>query len=513
MTKVVFGGRFIFNPGGGDRTKTDAEEINDSHEKFGIVMAITPKLKLREASVYSRQVMTRMPFRFGRSTMTQMPILHLRIKAETEDGKTVTGVSASGIPPLWFDKGASKTHADNIHDLSLSLRLALEHYLEMDAAPVWFLHKVLEPEIRKVAAAKSLNDLTSGFGIALVDSALIDAVCRHTGIPFHAALKQNVFGFGEDLAAILPSQPVERIALRHTVGLLDPITAADVVTPVNDGLPETLEDVIRQYQAGYFKLKISGDQAGSIDRLTRIAKVLDAQAGDYKATLDGNEQFHDMAEFAAFMRDASRVPALENLWNRTLLIEQPVARHSSLEDSVAAPLAEISAFKPVIIDESDGTDDAVERALELGYRGISAKNCKGVFRTLHSYRHIRRLAARGGKAILTSEDLTNVPVVPLHQDFCVAAALGIPHTERNGHHYIVGFKFLSASEREAALREFPSLYRAREGAEPVLRIEGGFINLKEINASGFGTRSEPDWDSLEPVRLPEVPEDIIEDRH
>src|SRR5688500_13966519 len=178
-----------------------------------------------------------------------------------------------------------------------------------------------------------------------------------------------------------------------------------------------------------------------------------------------------MGEFAAFVREASRDGALEGLWNRTLLIEQPVARHAALEDSVAGPLAEISAFKPVIIDESDGSDEAVERALALGYGGISAKNCKGVFRTLHSYRHIRRLESRGGRAILTSEDLTNVPVVPLHQDLCVAAALGIPHSERNGHHYIVGFRYLTAPEREAALREFPSLYRAREGAEPVLRID------------------------------------------
>lgn len=475
-------------------------------------MAIIPKLKLREASVFSRQVHTRMPFRFGRATMTQMPILHLRLRLETGDGKQVTGVSASGIPPLWFDKGAAKTHADNIHDLSLSLRLALGQYLEMDAGPVWNLHHICEPIVRKSAAAKGLNELTAGFGIALVDAALIDGACKLAGVPFHAALKANLLGYGEDLAAILPSHPVERIALRHTVGLLDPITAGDVASPIGDGLPETLEDVIREYRAGYFKIKISGDFAASMDRLRRIAAVLDAQAGDYKATLDGNEQFHDMGEFAAFLREAAKDRALESLWNRTLLIEQPVARHASLEDSVSGPLEEISAFKPVIIDESDGSDDAVERALSLGYRGISAKNCKGVFRTLHSFRHIRRLASMGGRAILTSEDLTNAPVVPLHQDFCVAAALGIPHSERNGHHYIVGFKYLSEAERQAALAEFPSLYRAREGAEPVLRIDGGFINLKEINANGFGTVSEPDWESLEPVRLPDIPEDIIEDR-
>lgn len=473
-------------------------------------MVNTPKFKLLEASVFSRQIKTRMPFRFGRSTMTQMPILHLRLKVESDTGRTVVGVSASGIPPLWFDKGAGKTHADNINDLSLSLRLALDEYMKLDQAPVWYLHHVAEPVVRRIAAGKGLNELTAGFGVALVDSALIDAACRHTGATFHAALKGNLLGYGADFAGMLPAAPLDRIALRHTVGLADPITAGDITEPVGDGLPESLEDVVREYRAGYFKIKISGDAAGSRERLRRIAGVLDARAGDYKATLDGNEQFHDMGEFADFMREAASDPALQSFWKRTLWIEQPVGRGHSLVDSVAGPLKEISAFKPVIIDESDGGDDAFERALALGYRGISAKNCKGVFRTLHSFKRIQEISAAGRPApILSSEDLTNAPIVPLHQDLCVAAALGITHSERNGHHYIIGFDFLSAREREDALREFPSLYKTRATGNPVLRVDDGFISVRELNQNGFGTMSEPDWNSLEPVRLPEIPEDII----
>jgi hypothetical protein len=475
-------------------------------------MVIMPQYRLREASVFSRQIKTRMPFRFGRSTLTQMPILHLRVTVEAHDGKILTGAGACGIPPLWFDKAAGKTHADNIQDLSISLRLALEAYMQLDQAPVWFLHKVAEPGIRKAAEAKGLNDLTAGFGVALADSALIDAACRHMGVTFHAALKANLFGYGADFAAMVPEKPLERIALRHTVGLVDPITDADITEPVDDGLPESLEQVVRHYKAKFFKLKISGDRTASRERLRRIASVLDAQAGDYRATLDGNEQFHDMGEFADFILDARRDPALQNLWHRTLLIEQPVGRGHSLVDAVAGPLKEVSAFKPVIIDESDGSDDSFTRALALGYQGISAKNCKGAFRTLHSFRLIKEMEAAGKfSPILSSEDLTNAPVFPLHQDLCVAAALGIRHSERNGHHYIIGFDFLSPREREDALREFPSLYGARERGSPVVRIEDGFLSMREINQNGFGTASEPDWENLEPVRLPEIPEDVIAD--
>ena len=454
-----------------------------------------------------------MPFRFGRATLTEMPILHLRLKLESADGKLIEGASACGIPPLWFDKAAGKTHADNIRDLSVSLRLALDAYMRLDAAPVWFLHKAAEPPVRKAGAAKGLNDLTAGFGIALVDSALIDAACRHAQVTFHGALKGNVLGYGDAFAALVPARPLDRIAARHTVGLADPILDSDIAEPLNDGLPESLQQVVLRYRTRFFKIKITGDAAASRERLRRIASVLDAQAGDYRTTLDGNEQFHDMAEFAAFIGSAQADPALRSLWERTLFIEQPVGRDYSLVDAVAGPLQEISRFKPMIIDESDGDDGAVDRALALGYQGISAKNCKGVFRTLHSFMAIKTAEAAGKmNPILSSEDLTNVPALPLQQDLCVASALGIGHSERNGHHYITGFDFLSPRERQDALREFPSLYAAREGSSAVVRIENGFINAADINLRGYGAAAAPDWDALEPVRLPEIPDSAGEVR-
>jgi hypothetical protein len=141
----------------------------------------------------------------------------------------------------------------------------------------------------------------------------------------------------------------------------------------------------------------------------------------------------------------------------------------------------------------------------LGYGGISAKNGKGIFRTLHSFAYIaghnrnennRSSGKSATPAFMSSEDLTHAPVIPLHQDLCVAAALGMTHTERNGHHYIEGFRFLSPVEREAALREFPSLYTERPGNLPHHRTEGGRLDLEEINAHALGTQSEPDWASM-----------------
>lgn len=391
-------------------------------------------------------------------------------------------------PPLWFDKDSSKTHDDNIRDLLRSIRHAGDVYLSTAPADAWSLHRAAEPEARARCSQEGLNELTSGFGVALLDEAAIDAVCRKTEITFHGGLRKNLFGLGADFARLIPSAPLPRIAVRHTVGMADPITAADVAEPIADGLPETLEDVIRTYRVRYFKVKTSQDVEASLERLRRIAAVLDRDAGDYAVTLDGNEQFATMEEAAAFVRRAAADPALAGFWRRTLWIEQPVDRSASLVDGVAAALKEIDAAKPVIIDESDGIDEAVDRALALGYRGISAKNCKGVYRTLHSHRRAKETGA-----VLSSEDLMNTPIVPLHQDLCVAAALGIPHSERNGHHYIRAFRYFSPREREDAVRDFPSLYGPGPDGLPALRIESGELSLSEINAHAFGVKSLPDW--------------------
>ena len=96
--------------------------------------------------------------------------------------------------------------------------------------------------------------------------------------------------------------------MRHTVGLVDPIVAADQAPGerVNDGLPETLEEVVRHYRGRYYKLKVGGDIEADLDRLTRIAAVLDRGAGDYRATLDGNEQYDDVEGIAELWRRMRR---------------------------------------------------------------------------------------------------------------------------------------------------------------------------------------------------------------
>src|SRR5262249_47906170 len=152
------------------------------------------------------------------------------------------------------------------------------------------------------AASKGWSPLLASFGASLIERALIDAYCRLKGIPFSTILRDNDLGI--DLGQIhpelegchprkfLPEAPITRVSVRHTVGLADPLSQADLERGEwpDDGLPVSLEACIRHYGLSRFKIKISADTEKNIERLTAIASVLERTApGDYLCTLDGNE--------------------------------------------------------------------------------------------------------------------------------------------------------------------------------------------------------------------------------
>ena len=126
--------------------------------------------------------------------------------------------------------------------------------------------------------------------------------------------------------------------------------------------------------------------------------------------------------------------------------------------------------KPVIIDESDDSLDAFPRAKALGYKGVSSKTCKGIYKSLVNR---ARCAAWGGEYFMTGEDLTIQPGLALQQDLALVSQLGLTHVERNGHHYVNGMADLPRGEQQAFLTAHPDLYEQSHGAVRV-RIESGF---------------------------------------
>jgi hypothetical protein len=461
------------------------------------------KLQVREISLFERDVKLRMPFRFGVVTLTEAPQAFVRARVRLENGKEAEGGAAELLVPKWFDKDPALTNEQNFEQLRASLRLAREAYLG-GGVNTAFGHsiEIYGPQIA-IGATQGLNSLVACYGPALIDRAVLDALCRALGVSFYAAIQKNLPGISApgwqaDLLAfdmdefLAGLKPRSAIAARHTVGLADPLTAAE--KKLSDGLPETLEEVVERYRHRWFKLKISGDMRADLDRLTAIAKVLDARIGDpYRATLDGNEQFSDAEAVVRSWKAIQEQPELRRLASSVVYIEQPITRSRALGGDISA----LAEDKPVIIDESDDSLEAFPRARRLGYSGVSSKTCKGIYKSILNAARCRLWNMEEGRDryFMSGEDLTVQPGLALQQDLALVSLLGLSHVERNGHHYVNGMAGLPAAEQEGVLQSHRDLYERSHGAVRP-RIPGGMLEIKSLDAPGYASRVLPDWNSM-----------------
>jgi hypothetical protein len=450
-----------------------------------------------------------MPFRFGVVTLTECPQAFARARIELADGRSFWGGAAELMAPKWFDKNLALTNEDNFEQLRDVLRIARTAYLA-DASPdTAFGHFARQHDAQQAAGSRrGYNPLLASYGPALIDRAVLDALCRALGMSFYAAMRTNLVGLGARraefagfdwdrfLAALVSDASIEA---RHTVGLVDAITAADLQHPVSDGLPETLEQVVAHYGHRFFKLKVGGKIDADIARLTAIAAVLDRSGADYYVSLDGNEQYEDAAGVAELLARMRQTPALARLVRSLLFIEQPIARKTALEVDVRA----LAADKPVIVDESDGELDSFVQARACGYTGISSKTCKGLYKSLlNAARCAAWNAEEGGvRYFMSGEDLTTQAGLAVQQDLALVNLLGITHVERNGHHYVDGMAALPETEQSAFLAAHPDLYERSHGAVR-LRIRGGRLVLGTLDTTGYASAALPDWATMLPLAPP-----------
>jgi hypothetical protein len=468
-----------------------------------------PRLQIREIHLHERPVRLRLPFRFGVVTLTECPQAFAHVRIELPDGRSAWGGAAELMAPKWFDKNLALSNEDNFDQLRSVLHGARAAYLSDSSANTAFGHFARHHDAHQAACtAQGFNPLLASYGPALLDRAVLDALCRAQGLSFYAAVQGNLPGIGERHAAfagfdwpgfLAGLQPAASIAARHTVGMVDAITAADLQHPVADGLPETLEQVVAHYGHRHFKLKVGGRIDDDLARLTAIAAVLDQSPLDYVASLDGNEQYADAEGVAELLARMHESPALARLLRSILFIEQPIARKVALSVDVRR----LAADRPVIVDESDGELDAFVSARACGYSGISSKTCKGFYKSLLN---AARCAAWNAEAdgthyFMSAEDLTTQAGLSVQQDLALVNLLGITHVERNGHHYVNGMAALPRSEQQAFLSAHPDVYEDSHGAVR-LRIRDGRIALASLDGPGFASGAMPEWAGMAALKQP-----------
>ena len=476
------------------------------------------KVKVEQVDRFERDVRLRLPFRFGVITVTESIHAIIRVQVSLADGRSSEGVAAEALGAKWFEKSPSFTDTQNLDQLRQSLDIAIDHYKAQGFATPFGLFAGTYRMQQARGAELGLNPLVASYGPALLDRAILDALGKATGRSFAAMISSNAPGIiateltpdisDVQLQPFLANlKPAATIDLRHTVGLVDPLTAADrpAADRVNDGLPETLEEVVSYYRGRYYKLKVGGDIRADLDRLSRIASVLDAGAGDYRVTLDGNEQYDDVDGIVELWRRVEETPALARMVQATLFIEQPIKRAAAL----SRPVTALAAYRPVIIDESDGELSSFPRALRLGYAGVSSKNCKGFYKSILNASRVARLNAEagGGSYFMSAEDLTTGPGASVQQDLALVSLLGLTHVERNSHHFIDGMSGVPEDEQNAFVTAHSALYEKLPGTPARLRAQGGKLALGSLACPGFAVGADLNFNAMRP--MPAAPKERL----
>ncbi len=442
--------------------------------------------------------------------MTSAPHLFVRVTASCA-GKENHGQSAEGLTPKWFTKNPQTSFVEeDLPEMLRVIRQAADAAIDIGSCRS-FSRWWLELYERHTAWAETQETpgLLAGLGFSLVERAALDAFCRTKNRSIGAVLRSNAIELqlgelrrslqGISITDVLPPSPPAHICVRHTVGLGDAITAADATGQrPDDGLPYTLEENIRHYGLRYLKIKISGETARDLARLEIIAELLGSLPGpSIQFTLDGNESYASAAEFRSAWQQLLDSPRLRSFFEQSLLfVEQPIHRDQALAEQVGDELRQWPDAPPLIIDESDCDLGTLPRALKLGYRGTSHKNCKGILKGVLAKATIEQHSTPSRPLILSAEDLGNIGPIALLQDLAIVATLGLVHVERNGHHYFAGLSMFEDAIQRQMLRDHSDLYQLHDRGYPKLTIDHGQLRLDSINRAAFGTHTLIDFDSL-----------------
>jgi hypothetical protein len=457
-----------------------------------------PRIAVRDISLFERPVSFTKPFRFGAVTINAAVQAFVRVEIEAEGKGTSVGASAELMAPKWFDKRAELSPEQTVGELRRSLAIARDLYLSHQGFDTAFgLHGRRIAAQVAACAKEDIPPLAAGFGPAEIDKAILDALLRCLGMNFFDGMAANVAGVDARLSPDLANTDIaqflarcgrlERVAIRHTVGLDDQIEG-------NGGVADIKENA----GASYFKLKLNGNPEHDAARLIRIGKELATLPHDYRVTLDANEQYADLAGLSALVERLDRDGALEPIAAKLLYTEQPMPRDIFRQSPLGA-----LARRDFIIDEADDSYDAFPAARALGYRGISSKSCKGIYKSIVNATRAAKWSAGDEKFFISGEDLTCQAGLAVQQDLALGALIGVTHAERNGHHYVDGFGDAPAAEAQAFRAAHPDLYRD-DGDRIRLSIHGGDLLTGSLLVPGFATGVHPLWPSLSPLEQPKA---------
>ncbi len=413
----------------------------------------------------------RMPYQFGGRTVDRVTLLHVDCRVRTGDGRLARGFGSMTLGNAWAFPAVS-------HEAGLGAMTALSAELraQTDACdesghPI-DLFRALEPVYLRAAATVSraralpapIPKLCTLVVASAFDAAIHDAYGKAFGVSCYetygarhvrsdlSADLGDAFR-GEYLDRYVPSAPRPATLVFHSVGASDPLEAADVKTPIDDGLPVTLEEWTARDGLRAFKMKLNGGNAeADVDRILGIDRVVtraQARRGvtDWKYLLDFNEGCPDVGYLIGVLERVRK--ATPSGFERVLYIEQPTAR--DLRKDRANVMHQAARLRPVVIDESLTDLETLLLAREMGYTGVALKACKG-----QTHAMLMAAAAQKFGMFLCVQDLTCPGASLVHSAGIAARVPGNAGIEANAR------QFVPAANASWEAR-FPGLFTIRDG--------------------------------------------------
>jgi len=424
----------------------------------------------------------RSPMKFGGRVVTDATLLHVEAEVETRDGRRGTGLGSMPLGNVWAWPSQQLAATQTLEAMiALGQDLVREagefrefgHPLEVTHALVPNQGRLAAQVVQRLALVEPIPRLAQLVCASPIEAAVHDAYGKALGENSYNLLGPEFVNrdlsyylngdfTGETLDRYTLRAPKPRMPLYHLVGALDPLTQADVATPVGDGLPETLGQWIAADGLTHLKIMLNGDDlAWDVQRVVSIEQVTSqAQASrgcpQWWYSCDFNERCAHVEYVLDFLAQVQELsPAA---WQRIHYIEQPT--HRDLAAHRENRMHRAAAIKPVVIDESLVDFESLLLCREMGYSGVALKACKG-----HTEALLMGAAAQKYGMFLCVQDLTCPGASFLHSATLSARIPTVAAIEGNSRQYC------PAGNRGWSER-FPGMFHITDGTVATAELAG-----------------------------------------
>jgi len=439
-------------------------------------------IRIVEATCDFQAVAFRTPLKFGGRVIENSTLINVEVSVENRRGDFATGYGSMPIGNIWAwpsDKVSSDAAEAAMSQFARRVVELVESYPNF-GHPIDIMfglaaeyHHLGQAVARQQGLDEDMPELAQLVAASPADAAVHDAFGRTNQVNCFDALSADFIErdlseylddsfAGEFLDQYTLRNPKPTLPLYHLVGALDPLTDADVGTPIDDSLPETLPQWIAADGLTHLKIKLNGDDLDwDVNRVLAIESVTaTAQAARNCSTwyysTDFNEKCKDVEyvlEFLAKVREGSQAA-----WDRIQYIEQPTSR--DLKANPDVKMHEAAAIKPVVIDEALVDYDSLLLCREQGYSGVALKACKGQPDSL-----LLAAAAQKFDMFLCVQDLTCVGASFLHSASLAARIPGVQAIEGNGRQYC-------PEPNRQWTRQFPGMFDITDGTVATSELAG-----------------------------------------